>query len=243
MKSFNLLVWIGLVINITLIGSVGLISSSFILPSGGLNYFEQELVSKIVKLYLISIAVQLISLLVLFKKPKLGLVVAVIGSIIMLPLGVVFLLGYRFSYERHCNKDFEQFQDKKADAALKFRRSQLAIQGLLFIALGLLVGILGVGLAWLVLGMGLFSLCNSFRLKNRIIIGMAQDKLILTPTTYSRTYLIPFANVYLIKETNRSFKLHIKSSTIHRNCTYRKRTIDDKEFPRLLENLLLKISK
>jgi len=246
MKRINILVWIGLVINIIMIGGASWISSSLGVFNEELNYSERELarmLSFMIVPFCTAVAVQIISLLVLFRKPKLGLALAIIGSIIMLPLSMIFIIGYQFSYERQSNKNFELFYEQPTDIVLKFKWSQLTMQGVLFIALGVIVGILGVGIGWLVAAAGLFALCNSFRLKNRIMIGMVKDKLVLTPTIYSGTYLIPLADVFLIKEDGRLFKLHIKSATNDRKCTYRKGMIEGKVYQGLLDDIFSKIAR
>lgn len=58
---------------------------------------------------------------------------------------------------------------------------------------------------------GIVFISNAMRLKQRVMIGVLDDKLVLTPALYAETCLIPLTDVRLVKENKNVFKLHIHS--------------------------------
>lgn len=250
MSKLSKLIWIGLIINVVLLGAVYSFSISVKDIYSELSYSERNLVDvvSLMKIpFFVALAMQIVSLPVLFKMPKVGLTLAIIGSLVMLPLSLIFMAGYLFSYEKHCNKNLTALtrgEQNTLTMALSFKTSQLLMQGLLLIALGLFVCFFSrMATGWLVVGAGLLSSCNAFRLKNRTMIGMSQDKLVITPSLFADTYLVPLSEVTLIKEDKRLFKLHIKSAGMDRKCTFRKGLIQEENYPVVLEGLLSKLAK
>ncbi|EKT62157.1 hypothetical protein [Providencia burhodogranariea] len=245
MKRFSVLVWIGLIVNILLLVSIWYFTSSFNEITGELTYPERDLVnilSFMVIPFCISIIMQIISLPVLFKMPKLGLTLAIIGSIVMLPLSLIFMTGYFYSYETYRNKNFAIFDKQPTDISLNFKSSQLTMLGIVYIVLGLFIGFIGLSMGWLFAGVGLVALCNSFRLKDRIMVGIVKDQLIITPSLYADTYMIPLNDVSLIKESKSLFKLHIKSAGVDRKCTFRKGMIEGRHYQVALADILSKLA-
>lgn len=241
MKNFNFLLWIGLVINVVILGAAWCFSISLKDMMSEISYSQRDMVGFLefmITPFFVAIIIQVISVFALLKKPKLGLALAIIGSIIMLPLSLVFIAGYLFNYEKVVNNGLATFSKQSVYVGLNFKTSTMTMQGALFVIIGLLVGFIGVGTGWLIFGVGVAVLCNSFRLKDRIMIGMTQDMLILTPTLYSDTYLIPLKDVFIIKNDSSVFKIHIKSDVVDRKCTFRKKMIMTEGSPVALDDIL-----
>lgn len=245
MKKVNILVWLGLAANILALCLMWFVLLSTKDIYDELSYSERDVVdilSIMAVPFSVAIFIQLLSLLVLFKSPKIGLALAIIGSVIALPLSMIFAIGYLFCYEQYRNKSLDVLNRQSIDIGLNFKSSHFAFNGLIFITIGLFVGFIGTATGWLVVGAGIVSLCNSFRLRNRILIGVSQDKLIITPALYSDTYLVPLNDVSLIKENKRLFKLRIKSSGVDRICTFRKGMIDGSQSQITLNDILSKLA-
>ncbi|KEY57165.1 hypothetical protein [Serratia sp. DD3] len=253
MKKISKIVWFGLLLNAALVTFLWLLSS---FVGSGLNYGDYDLTYSEIKSlnimsymalpFTIAFLIQLISLPILFKLPKLGLVLAFVGGLVMIPLGLVFLVGFMLSYEKCINNNLVIFsKDIANDVSLAFhyKVASLAIQSIVFIILGVFVCSLGVQTGWLVIGAGLASLFLSFRLKGRIVIGLSQDQLIVTPANYAETYLVPLADVTLIEENEKLFKLHIKSSGVDRKCTLRYASIIEQDYQEGVKKILAKLNK
>lgn len=104
MEKISKLAWTGLAINIILAAIIQL----YLSQNGALSSYEELLLEDFIKIVLIifaiSIPMQVISLLLLSKAPKTGRVLAFIATVLMLPLSMIFFIGYLFSYEWHYNR-------------------------------------------------------------------------------------------------------------------------------------------
>ncbi|MFB9996667.1 hypothetical protein [Providencia rustigianii] len=248
MKKFNTVVYCGLVINCLLLGIIWY-STSLLLGDPDLqwtlSYDERRLMEVMswVKIpFMVAILVQIISLFILDKFPKIGLTIAILSSIIMLPLSLIFITGYLYAYENRTNGSLIEFTDTQADIQILFRTNQIQFMSILYIILGGVIAFLGLGFGWLLFVAGIVTLCNLKRLKNRILIGLDQDNLILTPNLYSKTYLVPFSCVNILKNNDKILKLHIVTPTLDRKITYRKAMLAGEDFNQILTHILSKIS-
>jgi len=229
MKGISKLVWAGLALNICYLGAVVYLTTQ--IEDGELTIFARNAIAFLQYFsipFLVSILLQIISLPLLFKSPKWGLALAIIGSLIILPLSMIFLAGYMFSYEKHCNKGLEVFSPNEKNTpsrALIFKTSMFYVQGGISLAIGLFILADGVSVGGLLVCTGIIFISNAMRLKHRVMIGVSGDKLILTPALYAETCLIPLTDVTLIKENKNVFKLHIHSAGVDRKCSFSKKMI------------------
>lgn len=232
MNKISKFVWIGLIINVLWLG----ILASIMLEAFNYLWF-------IIIPFFIAMTFQLVSVSVLFKTSKLGLALAVLGSLIMLPFSMVFFIGYLFSYENIRNnglKAYKSIDNKNPESELNFNTSKLAMQGLLFVIIGLVF--IGVFVGWLFLCLGLILILNSFRLKNTIMLGLLDNNIIVTPGMNAQTYLIPLSNVMVIKEDKKIVKLHILSAGVNRECSFRKSLIKNENNRSVLGDIISKLA-
>lgn len=249
MAKVSKLVWVGIIINIISISSMWFFSLLDQDIIDELSYDDRQII-RISSLAVIPITIatviQIISIPVLFKIPRLGFILALLGSIISLPLSLVFWTGYLLSYENHYNRNYAMFKQQPLDAFLTFNTTKLAVQGVIFTVLGLGLMIVGVEntsfFGAMTTGFGIIIFYIAYRQKNKVMIGLAQDKLVLTPSMYTETYFIPLRDVSLIKDTSRLFKLRIKSTDVDRKCTFRKKFIAEDNYQETLKNILSKLS-
>lgn len=229
MKGISKLAWAGLALNIGYLGAVVCLTTQ--IEDDELNIFARNAIAFLQYFtipFLVSLLLQIISLPILFKSPKWGLALAIIGSLIILPLSLLFLAGYLFSYEKQRNRGLEVFSaDNKntPSQALKFKTSMFYVQGGITLAIGLFILVDGVSVGGLLVCSGIIFISNAMRLKQRVMIGVLDDKLILTPALYAETCLIPLTDVTLIKENKNVFKLHIHSAGVDRKCSFSKKMI------------------
>lgn len=74
------------------------------------------------------------------------------------------------------------------------------------------------------------------------MVGIVKDQLIITPSLYADTYMIPLNDVSLIKESKSLFKLYIKSAGVDRKCTFRKSMIEGSNYQVALADILSKLA-
>lgn len=240
MEKISKLAWTGLVINITLAAIIQFYSSQ----NGALSSYEELLLEDFIKIVLIifaiSIPMQVISLLLLSKAPKAGRVLAFIATVLMLPLSMIFFIGYLFSYEWRYNRGLTLFNadaHPPLDVSLGFNLKQFSLSGILCIVLGIVIGLIGINVGWVLVAAGVVALVNSSRLEGRIMIGLSQDNLIVTPALYAETFIIPISDVTLIQDKPQSFKLKIKSGGVDRTCTILKREHQQAEFGKVIAKI------
>lgn len=247
MKVISKLVWAGLALNICYLGAVVYLTTQ--VEDDELTLFARNAIAFLQYFsvpFLISLLLQMISLPILFKSPKWGLALAIIGSLIILPLSLIFLAGYLFSYEKYCNRGLEVFSptEKNTPAqALKFKTSMFYIQGGISLAIGLFILADGVSVGGLLVCSGIVFISNAMRLKQRVMIGVLDDKLVLTPALYAETCLIPLTDVTLVKENKNVFKLHIHSAGVDRKCSFSKKMIYAEDSQTLLPKIFSKLAK
>lgn len=234
------LAWAGLAINI----AVATVIVLYLSQDGLVESYEEELLDEFISILLIifaiSIPMQGISLLLLSKAPKAGRVLAFISTVLMLPLSMIFFIGYLFSYEWRYNRGLTPFNadvPPALDVSLGFNLKQFSLSGILCIVLGIVIGLIGINVGWLIVAVGVVALINSSRLENRIMIGLSQDKLIITPALYAETFIIPISDVTLIQDKPQSFKLQIKSGGVDRTSTILKRKHQQEEFGKIIAKI------
>jgi hypothetical protein len=234
------LVWSGLAVNIVLATVIFLYLSQDAVFSSYEEQLLDEFISIMLIIFEISIPMQVISLLLLSKAPKAGRVLAFIATVLMLPLSMIFFIGYLFSYEWRYNRGLTPFNVgayPPLDVSLGFNLKQFSLSGILCIVLGIVIGLLGINVGWVVAAAGAVALINSFRLENRIMVGLSQDKLIITPALYAETFIIPISDVTLIQDKPQSFKLQIKSGGVDRTSTILKRKHQQVEFGKIIAKI------
>jgi len=249
MNKISKVVWVGLLVNIAWFGVVWYGMASVQDVYDELSYSDRkffDIFSYLKIPFCISIAMQIISLPVLFKLPKVSKALAFIGSLLMLPVSLIFIIGYLISAEKHCNNGLAVYvagESNMPDNELNFATSKFAMQGILFIVIGTVLVFVGVSTGWLVACAGVVALSNSIRLKKHIMVGLLQDKLIITPGIYSDTCLVPLSDITLIKEDKKVFKLHIRSAGVDRKCTFRKNMIEEENYQPALEDIISKLAR
>jgi len=236
-------------INLAMLVAACYISTSLKEVLDELSYSDQHLyriTSLMVPLFSFAIVTQIVSLPVMLKKPKTGFTLASIGSFVMLPLSMFFISCCLASSENHRNKSLNKPHQKdvsELDSKLTFDFGSAAMSGLFLLIGGVAAVFIGLSVGGLLLLLSIFSFYKAFRLNNRIMIGMQHDKLIITPSPYFDTYILPVSDVSLIKDNNKLFQLHIESTDVDRVCSYSKRMIEEDQYQDILNDIFSKLAK
>lgn len=247
MKHFGALVWGGLILNILLF----FVSVCFnFIPQeilDELSYAEREqyeVISFISVPFGIAVLLQILSLFLLSSQPKLSYILAIIGAVVMVPAGLIFYVGYSTSYHNFRNKNFKVFEQEPTDVGLNFKTSKFALLGGLFLVGGVVLFMLGSGMSFLLITLGVVYLVNVFRLENKMVIGIRDDnELIITPDMYAKTYLIPLQNLVLVEESGDKFKLRARSECTDVEYKFRRDMILDENSAISLKEILSKLAR
>lgn len=271
MKRISLTLWVGLLINI-IITCIAWFNLSE--TAGGYDYDHSHLLwSIILPLFVVALTMQIASIGLLFLAPKAGRIIAGIGAFFMLPIGLVFFIGYMSSYEKKSNQGMTVFSSSEEEnninaeggtglntpaegitqentemnesMKLYFKTTPFFMNGVVFIVLGGVIMVMGLGTGSILVGAGVLALVNGFRLNNRVVIGLSKNELIITPGIYSETYRVPYNNVKVTHMDNRLFKLHIHTPEVDKACTLRKAWLEGERdyVSAAMENILSKLTE
>nr|WP_282558899.1 hypothetical protein [Providencia alcalifaciens] len=251
MKYLSVTLGFGLFLNVLFVLFIWQFSALFPTHSDmygtGLSYVEREtisILSALLQPFCIAIIVQVFSVLILFKFPKLGLTLAILSAIIMLPLSFVFIVGYLYSYENSVNRVLTPYNSTQdPDIRILFRTNQIKATSAFMVVAGIICLFIGFNLGGLLLIVGIVRLCNAVRLNNKFIIGLYNDNLILTPNAYANTYLIPLNTVSVIENGFSSLELSVSLPELNKKFTVKKDLLAGEDFSQVLEKIVVYIPK
>ncbi|WP_454209874.1 hypothetical protein [Providencia sp. Marseille-Q8014] len=98
MNKFNLYVWVGLALNISLLGSLlYMLQTGELIIDGSDGAQNAHLMRILMIIACVSFPIQLISMMIMSYKPRVAIGVALISSLALMPITIVFLCGMIFS--------------------------------------------------------------------------------------------------------------------------------------------------
>lgn len=246
MSQRNRMKWFGFALNI-----IALIAPLLYLKyqsgSNAFYHYLYDFLSVMLVPILLSLLSQSFSFIFLSRLPKVGLTFAILGSVLMLPISIIFLVGYLFSYEQIRNKGLALFPHPKTGRSykgtLRYRASYFTLRGVLFLLVGALLLTIAPPVAGIIMGTAVLLLAISSRLEGTIMLAINNNNLIITPSLFSASYLVPLPNIYLAGETNNAFKLSIKVDNYQRTITFVKSMIEQEGQQKKLAQLFSVIGK
>ncbi|ELY3086190.1 hypothetical protein SME02_003218 [Klebsiella aerogenes] len=249
MNKIHRLTLIGIIINLAM----------FLLVLNEVNslsdYYGYDRTLRLIKdlvttLIPLAIVAQVVSVLLLPKAPRVGIVFAYLGGITMVPIGLVFLIGYLFSYERYCNANLDVYNPEAAvdiskpedkNYKLTCDTSRFVPTGAIALCMGVIVLVMGVGIGYLLVAVGVINIWNGVRLKERVMIGLSGDKLIVKPKLYSDTFIVPLSEVVLTDKGVNNDKVSLKFLRTGRAFDVRKKMLAGENIDESLEYIISKI--
>lgn len=132
-------VWVGLVLSASILGSLlYMIQGGELVVDGSNGAANAELMKTLMIIACVSFPVQIISMMVMTYKPRLSIVLAVLSSLALMPITIVFTMGMIFSAIRwryHQLTQFDTSLNVQFDQRVEFNKRNNRI---LVIALGLI---------------------------------------------------------------------------------------------------------
>ncbi|EMH4161602.1 hypothetical protein RJ498_000815 [Pluralibacter gergoviae] len=247
MKKIAPLTWVGLIVNLLVCGIMWFNFTAGTEP--GFDYRSNDIWFYSAMAFSVGLVLQIIALLLLSHSPKWGRVCAIIGVIIMVPIGLIFLMGYMSSYERSTTTGFTTYSQEAASAdtdvedvntviLLKFKTSQMFLSGMLMLVIGAVILVMGTGTGGILVGVGILALINGSRLKDRVIIGIKDNMLVVTPGIYSETCILPLKDVTVVKLHKGYIKLRLKTAEQEKTFKLHKNIIDSDDVDGALDKIL-----
>ncbi|NGE24134.1 hypothetical protein G5637_36480, partial [Klebsiella pneumoniae] len=113
-------------------------------------------------------AAQLASLAFLRNQPKLGLVLAMIGGIIFIPLGFIFIVGYLYDYNRvvyRSLKTVPKLAQLPFEVLLKFNKQRQISMAVLYGILGVALLVFGMDIGGIMVAVAIVLVINARRIQ------------------------------------------------------------------------------
>ncbi|MBW5406294.1 hypothetical protein ACISK3_08465 [Morganella morganii] len=222
MEKRHIAVWIGLVLNLIFLGIISYIPSALEPYRDQLDYQTQQLIEVLpyVKILMTGgIAAQLASLAFLRNQPKFGLTLAMIGGIIFIPLGFIFIVGYLYDYNRvvyRSLKSIPKLAQLPFEVLLKFNKQRQISMAVMYGVLGVVLLVIGMDFGGIMVAVGIVLLINARRIRYYPMLAIVGDNLLFTPGQYAVCYEAPLSAFTVITDSRSVLKLHIRTAELDR---------------------------
>lgn len=222
MEKRHIAVWIGLALNLIFLGIISYIPSALEPYRDELDYQMQQLIEVLpyVKILMTGgMAAQLASLAFLRNQPKLGLVLAMIGGIIFIPLGFIFIVGYLYDYNRvvyRSLKTVPKLAQLPFEVLLKFNKQRQISMAVLYGILGVALLVFGMDIGGIMVAVAIVLVINARRIQYYPMLAIAGDNLLFTPGQYAVCYEAPLSAFTVITDNRAALKLHIRIAELDR---------------------------
>ncbi|MBP6121044.1 MULTISPECIES: hypothetical protein [Providencia] len=246
MNKFNLYVWVGLVLNVSILGSLlYLLQTGELVIDGSNGAPNADLMKTLMIIACVSFPVQLISMVIMSYKPRLSIAIAIISSLALMPITIVFTMGMIFSAIRwryHQLTAFDTTINIDFDVSVPFNKRKnsiiIAVLGVTSVALIILSQSLGMFLFVLTIFLGIFGKKAS----NSVYLATKDNYFYIRPSIFAYCYRIPLADVsYVDREKGKViFDVKTEENTLQLSANPVNLTAEDHT---KLEALLNKVNK
>ena len=246
MNKFNLYVWVGLILSASILGALlYMLQTGEMTLEGPAGSSNPELMKTLMIIACVSFPAQIVSMMVLNYKPTLAIIIAIISSVALMPITIVFVMGMIFSAIRwryHQLTPFDTTINVDFDIRLTMdkRRNTMTVIPLAILGIVLIVLSQSMGMFLFVLAafLGYFGkkACTT------TYLAVKGDHFYIRPNIFAFCYRIPLKDVtYLKTEKGKLFfTAKVEESEIPLSATPISTTADDQAN---IEKLLSRIKK
>lgn len=203
MNKFNIYVWVGLVLSASILGSLlYMIQGGELVVDGSNGAANAELMKTLMIIACVSFPVQIMSMMVMTYKPRLSIVLAVLSSLALMPITIVFTMGMIFSATRWRYHQLNQLDttlnvqfDQRVEFNKRNNRILVVALGLISITFIILSQSLGMFLFVLTIFLGYYGK----KAGDNIYLAVKDSHLYIRPNIFAYCYRIPLKEVKYIK--------------------------------------------
>lgn len=203
MNKFNMYVWVGLVLSASILGSLlYMIQGGELVVNGSNGAANAELMKTLMIIACVSFPVQIISMMVMTYKPRLSIVLAVLSSLALMPITIVFTMGMIFSAIRWRYHQLNQFDtslnvqfDQRVEFNKRNNRILVVTLGLISVTFIILSQSLGMFLFVFTIFLGYFGKKAS----DSIYLAIKDSYFYIRPNIFAYCYRIPLKEVKYVK--------------------------------------------
>ncbi|XVH59783.1 hypothetical protein RYX27_06085 [Providencia hangzhouensis] len=246
MNKFNIYVWVGLVLSASILGSLlYMINAGELAIDGSNGAANHELMKTLMTIACISFPIQIVSMMVMKYKPRLAIGLAIISSVALMPITIVFVMGVIFSAIRWRYRQLEPFDTTiNIDFATKIefnkRNNRIVViaLGIISVAFILLSQSLGMFLFVLTIFLGYFGK----KAADSVYLAIKDAHLYIRPNIFAHCYRIPLKDVTYTKGEKGKVHFNVQTSNEVLQLTATPANATPEE-QKKLEELLAKIPK
>ncbi|NHB94663.1 hypothetical protein [Photorhabdus cinerea] len=220
MKKLSIVLWLGLIIDLIAIGGFFYYLQLQQTALDSLTYQDQEALKEfypIAKLIVIAIAIQIVSVLLLFVHKKLALFLAMLSGCITLPLGCMYVIGFLMSYNNFRFAELQTFDSvnrKQLSPYLCFRQERFYITTVILGVAAVVQFSITASMGILLVVAAIASAFNGIRLTNRPVLGIYGDQLVITPSLFSKTYQVSSKQVTMKRKGKNTISFIIQTDSL-----------------------------
>lgn len=215
MNKFNLYVWVGLAFNTALLGLLlYMLHVGELVIDGSDGAKNADLMRVLVIIACASFPVQLISLMIMSYKPRLAIGVAIISSLALMPITIVFVCGMIFSAIRwryHQLATFDNTIKTDFDINLPYNNRHNTLRAIILGAVSVILIILSQSVGMFLLALAIILFYLGHRINGTLYVAVKDHYFYIRPSLFGLCYRIPLKDLTYQKNERNTVRFHLKT--------------------------------
>ncbi|HHR6130259.1 TPA: hypothetical protein ACS72K_001865 [Providencia alcalifaciens] len=203
MNKFNLYVWVGLILSASILGALlYMLQTGEMTLEGPAGSANPELMKILMIIACVSFPLQIVSMMVLNYKPTFAIVLAVVSSVALMPITIVFAMGMIFSAIRwryHQLTPFDTTINVPFDVSIPMNKRSNTMMVFPIAILGIVLIVLSQSLGMFLFVLAVFLGFFGKKASTTTYLAIKDAHFYIRPNIFAYCYRIPLKDVKYIK--------------------------------------------
>lgn len=203
MNKFNLYVWVGLILSASILGALlYMLQTGEMALEGPAGSANPELMKTLMIIACVSFPLQIVSMMVLNYKPTFAIVLAVVSSVALMPITIVFAMGMVFSAIRwryHQLTPFDTTINVPFDVSIPMNKRSNTMMVFPIAILGIVLIVLSQSLGMFLFVLAVFLGFFGKKASSTTYLAIKDSHFYIRPNIFAYCYRIPLKDVKYIK--------------------------------------------
>ncbi len=203
MNKFNLYVWVGLILSASILGALlYMLQTGEMTLEGPAGSANPELMKTLMIIACVSFPLQIVSMMVLNYKPTFAIVLAVVSSVALMPITIVFAMGMVFSAIRwryHQLTPFDTTINVPFDVSIPMNKRSNTMMVFPIAILGIVLIVLSQSLGMFLFVLAIFLGFFGKKASSTTYLAIKDSHFYIRPNIFAYCYRIPLKDVKYIK--------------------------------------------
>ncbi|MBC5789689.1 hypothetical protein [Providencia sp. JUb39] len=203
MNKFNLYVWVGLILSASILGALlYMLQTGEMTLEGPAGSANPELMKTLMIIACVSFPLQIVSMMVLNYKPTFAIVLAVVSSVALMPITIVFAMGMVFSAIRwryHQLTPFDTTINVPFDVSIPMNKRSNTMMVFPIAILGIVLIVLSQSLGMFLFVLAVFLGFFGKKASSTTYLAIKDSHFYIRPNIFAYCYRIPLKDVKYIK--------------------------------------------